>query len=291
MSETVDPFERLWELARRFEQNAQADIEHRWQLLPRDLGLREVHEVTSGLLSRQATLAIQLAQAPNSWNGHAAPLYLRAMADVYISLAWILKEPSTRARAFVLYGLGEEKLRLEHRKKELEKAGGDPASDEYVKAMEAWVERQRVLHLVEVNLGSWSGLSTRRMAEEADCLDFYNYVYAPFSSCVHSMWGHIARYDLTECRNPLHQYHRIPAQTKTDLDIHYLYLAGKYLVMAEDAFDSSFNLSVSQPSAFELLNQDLDAFAAEGGVDEDNSSPETPNTGAVTLNSPSSPAG
>jgi len=31
------------------------------------------------------------------------------------------------------------------------------------------------------------------MAEEAGCIDFYNYVYSPFSGCVHSMWQHIGQ--------------------------------------------------------------------------------------------------
>jgi hypothetical protein len=48
------------------------------------------------------------------------------------------------------------------------------------------------------------------MAEEAGCIDFYNYVYTPFSACAHSMWHHIARYDLRECGNPLHRHHRRP---------------------------------------------------------------------------------
>jgi Family of unknown function (DUF5677) len=258
-----DPTERLWEITGRFVRNARTDLELRWNALPRDLGLRELHEVTGSLLSRQVTLATQLASAPNAWNGHAAPLYLRAMADVYISLAWILKEPDARAHDFVLFGLGEEKLRLEHRKKEFEKAGGAVEQEGYIQAIEAWIEQQRVLHLVEVNLGSWSGRSTRKMAEEADCLDFYNYVYAPFSSCVHSMWGHVARYNLVECQNPLHQYHRVPISGSSPMDVNYLYLAGKCLKKTIRLFDQSFSLDIEPPTAFDLLNEDIDVFVRE----------------------------
>jgi hypothetical protein len=66
--------------------------------------------------------------------------------------------------------------------------------EELVEVLEAWINRQRWSFLTDVNLGSWSGISTRKMAEEAGCLDFYNYVYAPFSACTHSMCGITSEY-------------------------------------------------------------------------------------------------
>lgn len=65
------------------------------------------HEVTGALIARQATLSIQLCSSPGNWNGHVAPLFLRAMVDAHISLAWVLKEPAQRAKDFILYGLGQ----------------------------------------------------------------------------------------------------------------------------------------------------------------------------------------
>jgi uncharacterized protein len=53
------------------------------------------------LLARQATLAIELASAPQLWNGHSAPLFLRAIKDVHITLSWILLDPTTRARHYL----------------------------------------------------------------------------------------------------------------------------------------------------------------------------------------------
>ena len=47
------------------------------------------------------------------------------------------------------------------------------------------------------------------MAEEAHCLDFYNHVYQEFSAGTHSTWHHVARFNLKECENPLHRYHRV----------------------------------------------------------------------------------
>ena len=83
------------------------------------------------------------------------------------------------------------------------------------------------------------------MAEEADCLDFYNYVYTPFSACTHSMWHHIARYNLVQCVNPLHRFHAVPvAIDDTPADLEMVYLAGKYLQKTFAAFDKETGVCV-----------------------------------------------
>jgi hypothetical protein len=50
----------------------------------------EAYSVIGGLLSRQVTMSIQMARSPNILNGHSAPLFLRAMTDLHIALAWIM---------------------------------------------------------------------------------------------------------------------------------------------------------------------------------------------------------
>src|SRR3546814_5617205 len=80
------------------------------------------------------------------------------------------------------------------------------------------------------------------MAEEAGCIDFYNYVYTPFSACAHSMWHHIARYDLGECGNPLHRHHRRPTSEASSPDTHYLTLAAKYWSKTLGIFDRTHEL-------------------------------------------------
>ena len=149
--------------------------------------------MVGALLARQVTLARQMAVSPQIWNDHIAPIILRAMADVYISLVWILKDPVDRSRKFVLYGLGQAKLELEHHKVQIGDRKLTPEEKMWIEASEAWINSQRFTFLTEVNVGSWSGIPTRQMAEEADCIDFYNYVYNPFSACTNSMWHHVAR--------------------------------------------------------------------------------------------------
>ena len=244
-----------------FIDGSREELLRRWKHWRIDLARGEVHEVIGALLARQVTLATQLAQSPAIWNGHIAPLILRAMADVYIALAWVLKEPDARARKFVLYGLGQEKLQLEHRKTQLAEREPTPEEQLMIETSEAWINSQRFAFLTEVNLGSWSGLSTREMADQAGCLDFYNYVYTPFSACAHSMWHHIARYNLMQCSNPLHQYHRIPQVLEQELDPHYLFLAAKYLQKSFATFDETIGLNFQGSSAFEQLCDALEQLS------------------------------
>src|SRR3546814_6322126 len=95
------------------------------------------------------------------------------------------------------------------------------------------------------------------MAEEAGCIDFYNYVYTPFSACAHSMWHHIARYDLGECGNPLHRHHRRPTSEASSPDIHYLTLAAKYWSKTLGIFDRTHELMLSGPSSYEMLIDEI----------------------------------
>ena len=197
------------------------------------------------------------------------------MADAYISLAWVLKDPLERSRKFVLYGLGQAKLQLEHRKAQIDDR--EPTSEEkmMIEASEAWINSQRFTFLTEVNVGSWSGISTRQMAEEADCIDFYNYVYTPFSSCTHSMWHHISRYNLRQCANPLHQYHQVPEDPEFSMDPYNLYLSAKYLQKTFSAFDVKFGIKIDLPSAFDHLCEGLDSLSDTKGDEQERMDIET----------------
>jgi hypothetical protein len=91
------------------------------------------------------------------------------------------------------------------------------------------------------------------MALEAECLDFYNLVYTPFSTCAHSMWHHIGRYNLVSCCNPLHRYHRRPTSSQLEPDLHYLFLAAKYWDKTLAAFDRQFVVTIAGASASDAL--------------------------------------
>jgi len=261
-------------LAGQFVIDLHAELQARWEAWSLDLEKQEVHEVVGALLARQVTLARELAQAPSTWNYHIGPIVLRAMADAYISLAWVLADPVERARRFIHYGLGQQKLQLEHRKAELKDRTPRPGEQQMIEATERWIDAQRYSFLTEVDVGSWSGVSTREMAEQCGCLDFYNYVYQPFSACAHSMWHHIGKYNVKRCENPLHRYHLVPDDPEYMADLDLLYLAGKYVAKAFRLFDQKTGVVVSLPSAFtrlesgmaELARSDADAGPAASPI-------------------------
>lgn len=263
MTEGPGPTE-IDQLIGAFTGRAREELEDRLRRWPLDLAKQEFHEVVGALLARQVTLASQLAECPTIWNGHIAPLVLRAMADAYITMAWVVQDPLDRCKKFVSYGLGQAKLELEHRRVEMGTREPHEREREACEAIEAWINAQHWIFLTDVNLGSWSGMSTRPMAEEAGCLDFYNYVYTPFSACVHSMWHHIARYNLEDCRNPLHRFHRVPAVRDAPLDFHYPYLGAKYLQKTFATFDSAVDITTDLQSAFDVFCRELDRLVASG---------------------------
>ena len=261
--------ETLWEeidkIVSNYVQAVTLELHERWENWTLDLAKREMHEVIGGLLARQVTMAIQLAEAPSIWNGHIAPLILRSMTDNYINLAWIFGDPLERARKLILHGLGQEKLHIEHFKAKLKADGKDPEKNAIVQQMEEWLNTQRYTFLTEVNVGSWSGIDARKMAEEADCIDLYNYAYAPFSAATHNMWHHVAKYNLAPCPNPLHRYHKIPIVRSESSDIDYLYRAAKYVEKAFSLFDEKTEVQTNCASAFDDLYQAIQTFNEKAG--------------------------
>lgn len=225
------------------------ELEERLTAWPPDFRHIQVHEVIGGLLARQATLAKEIAGAPSLWNGHSAPILLRAMADVHINLAWLMLDPPTRCLKYISFGLGQAKLELEHRRAEIGTRAPTPDEASILEASEQWINCQRATFLQDVDLGKWSGLSVRQMAEEAGCLDFYHYVYTPFSGAAHSMWHHVERYNLRTCRNPLHRYHRVPTSPLLEPDLHYLLLAAKYWSKSLSALDANFGIAAKATSS------------------------------------------
>lgn len=210
--------------------------ESAWEI---DLGKPQERQVILALLARQATLAIEIVSNPGIWNSNTAPIMLRAMADVHITLVWLIQNPSERVPLYVQDGLGTIKLEIAHRKEELEKAGlkDTEQQEPYIEQLEIWLESQQAEFLTEVNLGSWSGKNARVMAKEAGCIDFYNYVFQPFSSAVHSYWSHVGRINIEYCQNPAHNFHLLPVIPSFEPDIHWCRMAGKYFAKTLSSLD------------------------------------------------------
>ncbi len=257
----------LWSLIESYCTLVDREFAARLEAWPPDFSQIHVHEVIGGMLARQATLAKDVARSPSLWTGHSAPILLRAMADAYINVAWLLIDPVERCRKFILFGLGQAKLELEHRRAQIGAREPTPQEAAMLEAGQWWIDSQRIGWLLDVDLGKWSNLSVRQMAHEAGCIDFYNYVYTPCSACAHSMWHHVARYDLVECGNPLHRHHRRPVSDAISPDVHYLTLAAKYWNKTLCTFDRTFVLTMQDSSSYEML---IDAVT-DGG---DNAEPD-----------------
>ncbi|MEO1074761.1 MAG: DUF5677 domain-containing protein [Bacteroidota bacterium] len=245
------------------------ELHARWDAWQPDPEHLETHETIGGLMARQVTLVTQMAMNPGIWNGHIAPLLLRSMVDTFITFAWIWGDPNDRARKYIHHGLGQEKLLLEHYISTIGEDEGDPEDDPFVQARRSWIDSQRWTFLTDVNLGSWSGKSTRAMAQEADCMGIYNHAYQPFSTSAHSMWNHVAKYNLQYCENPLHRNHRVPVDPELDIDPDYLYRASKYVARVFETFDDKSGVDVSVDSGFELLYSLFKRFGAESEPPED----------------------
>mgnify|MGYP007130766864 CR=1 FL=1 len=227
-----------------------------------------MHEAIGALLARQVSLATHLSLSPSTWNGHIAPLVLRSMTDAYITLAWIFEDAPVRSKKFVEFGLGQTKLQLEHRKKQLEKDGKKVDDDPVVIGTQDWINEQQLTDLTEVDVGAWAGKDTRTMAEEAGCIDFYNYAYTPFSSATHNMWSHIGRFNLERCQNPLHRYHMIPVDRLIAPDIDFVYRAAKYVEKSFRLFENKIGVKSGQQSAFQKLAKGLDQMSEIRDTDD-----------------------
>lgn len=239
-------------------ENAISEYKAHERAWPYDFADAEAREVMAGMLARQISLMRHLSCSPACWNWDIAPLFLRPMVEVVLNMAWIAKDPNGRSRSFIAYGLGQEKLQVEHMKATL---SGMDAEDqeEYSKAIEHrehWIAEQCYPYLVEVNVGSWAE-SQFKMAQETGELSLYHHCYAPFSGCVHSMWHHVARYNLDVCKNPLHRHHRIANLTEIPGDFHSVYLAVKYLHRAFKVLQRAFDLKVKHQSTFALLRREI----------------------------------
>jgi hypothetical protein len=276
---------RLEDLFRAIDAKIREELRHRCEAYTPDFQAPEVFNVVTALLARQATLAIEMASAPQLWNGHSAPLFLRAMTDVHITLAWILLDAKTRARQYIDHGLGQAVLELEHRKKGLESADEDSKEKlkQMIRVYEAWVDAQTWNFLVEINVGAWSGKTTREMAVEAGILDFYNYVYTPFSQCAHSTWYHVGRYNSGPSESPLTRQLWMPRIIESASDVWNLGLAAKYLDKSFNTFDEKV---LGRPPSSEIqdwISKEIEArFRSEGdkqdanGEDRSQSGPQTP---------------
>jgi hypothetical protein len=256
-----DVLEKLWDIISEYNKNVIAELYERWKLWKYSKRNREKHEVIGGLLSRQVTLATQLANSPSVWNAHIAPVILQAMTNAYIMLAWIFEDPNERARKFIACGIEREKLAITYLKTYLQSLGREPNKDEMLKKREVWLNSQRYPFLSKLKEKVSHDKDNKTMAEEAGCTDLYEFSDTYFNAAMQSTWDHIARYNLSLSATPPEEYHRIPIVTSMDPNFDYLHRAAEYVEKSFGLFDEKTSVKTKLPSAFELLNNALESLA------------------------------
>jgi hypothetical protein len=240
-----------------------SELSERWNKWELDLSNAEMFETIGALLARQTTIGEHFASSPVFWNNQMAPIILRAMVDLYITLAWIFKDPMERSKKYIAYGLGQEKLEIEHLKTILDSQGSDCRDEEIGKIIEnklEWLNSQKWHFLTEVNVGNWAGIDTRTMAKEADCEDIYRFQFNPLSSSSHSMWHYVAKYNLQYCENPLHRFHMIPRNDFGSIELEYMYRVANWVDDTFKLFDKNIRINVESPSSYNMLINEIDSL-------------------------------
>jgi hypothetical protein len=233
-------------------------LEKRWDAWPINANEVEVHEVVGAIIARQISLAKSFADNAQLWNNDLAPLFLRAMTENYITLHWILQDPLDRVRKFIEYGIGNEKLQIEKCKAILEEQSEEAEEVEMINSRLQWIDFHRYSFLTTVDVGSWSGISTRQMAIDSGCKDFYDLVFDPFSNCTHNSWNHIGKYNVKISENPMHKFLRLPYVNPGEIESFYANLSIKYLSMVFDSFDKTYFTMNTDKSILDLYYDKLD---------------------------------
>jgi hypothetical protein len=256
MNEATDTNTLIDDFIATYCEAARAGFASRWSQIVPDTYRPHRHEAVGALLARQVSLSVELARAPQIWNGHAAPLFLRSMTDAYITLAWMLEDLADRSTKYVEYGLGQEKLFIRYIEEEL-KTNTDPDRAQILERMlnfrKGWLNSQHADWATDVNLGAWSGMSTRDMAKDIKRESIYRFAYMPFSGVVHNMWQHVSVYNMQRCKNALHKWHLVPSTRDAPFDPDYMYRSAKYLSQSFELLDSKLATKSDVPLPLEVL--------------------------------------
>ena len=77
------------------------------------------------------------------------------------------------------------------------------------------------------------------------------------------MWQHISLYNLEECKNPLHKFHRVPTIADVPLDEDYVFRSAKYISKAFMVVDKKFDLKIESQLPMDWYIEKLNALDIE----------------------------
>jgi len=172
------------------------------------------HEVLCGLVSRASRAVYATLQAPHMWSGEHGSTVMRILAETRIVITWMdLQDPAIYAQ-YQNYGRGKAKLMRRHLETLIETSGEAVPIDvrELAERLKKKAGGDLGEAFQEVSVDTtFSGLTMRKMAEEAGLMDVYRYLYQPTSGVTHGEWWAIEDYAMQRCVNPLHMVHHIPS--------------------------------------------------------------------------------
>jgi len=139
---------------------------------------------------------------------------MRILAETRIVITWMdLQDPAIYAQ-YQNYGRGKAKLMRRHLETLIETSGEAVPIDvrELAERLKKKAGGDLGEAFQEVSVDTtFSGLTMRKMAEEAGLMDVYRYLYQPTSGVTHGEWWAIEDYAMQRCVNPLHMVHHIPS--------------------------------------------------------------------------------
>lgn len=220
-------------------------MEEIWRDIPKDLHEDEVIQVIGSLMARQVELGLKLAKNIDLWEWNVGPLILRSMTDCCITLLWILKSPNENSRKYISSGLGQIKLEIEHYKEILEDLEEEDKvfAEKMIEMREIWHNSQHYTFLQEVDVGSWSGMSTRKMAEHCNCSDLYKFAYKPYSNCAHNSWSHVGLFNSSYSEWAFHKYTRVPTVMEWPIEPDIFMNSAKYVQKVMDCVIKHYDLN------------------------------------------------
>lgn len=210
------------------------------------------------LLGRLASLMQYSIGIPHVWNAHMAPIILRPLAEIMLSIMWLSGDIPQRSfgliHASIIQARNDLK-RLEKSLKERKFSSDVEIMRDFMKSRIESLERlfpherdqQRVPNL-------W------KMAKNANCINFYNIEMSEWSACVHSSWHHVGLHNLTYWDNPLYGFHRVPMVAPLECDIQYLRSAARICQASIEEIDKMLRINETQGGAslLEIFDEQMD---------------------------------
>lgn len=184
-------------------------------------------EVLLGLFSRTARLYVLMSEDPNLWARDTAGIFLRCLAETAITFGYLAKCGAAEDfQRFREYGRGQEKLLMLHLEESHPEGKSLEGRDARAIKGDLGVMAPALL---QVELGSWSGMDTRKLAGSAGLEHLYRLVFTPGSGDIHGTWASLSQSNLSYCSQPLHRFHRLPSYSEPPFFLHVMLAAQEIL--------------------------------------------------------------